>query len=137
MLISQLTYHLRLADQIPSPQLKHYLRNIADKFKMPKFSVGHNSNNGNCLEDNQFIYLSFSIGRLSFKTLAKILTSTDTVWHTVLVSVPPSPPPLRNKKKSDLHSLSKFSYKRVLLTSLMFNMVKFSNVQNSKKKKKK
>ena len=40
---TQSTHHPLSADQISSPWLKYFLRNLADKFKMPKFSKGHNS----------------------------------------------------------------------------------------------
>ena len=43
MLIIQLIYHLQSANQMSSPKLKHYSRHADDKFKMPKFSRGHNS----------------------------------------------------------------------------------------------
>ena len=40
-----------------------------------------------------------------------VFTSSDTVWHTVLVSVPGlPPPPFPNFFLSDLASLSKFTY---------------------------
>ena len=41
-----------------------------------------------------------------------VFTSFDSVWHTVLVSVPPAPPFLffPQNFSSDLASLSKFTY---------------------------
>ena len=42
-LISISTQHLQLADQVSSPSHKYFLRYLADKFNMSKFSKGPNS----------------------------------------------------------------------------------------------
>ena len=43
MYSTESTDHPPAADQVSSPWIKQFSRYLADKFKMPKFSKGHNT----------------------------------------------------------------------------------------------